>query len=65
MVCRIASGVDGWLYVDAKRPHTHDVRMLLMLASDNEAPLLLSVRICHNVKMHCAQIGGRQRERDT
>lgn len=38
-----ASGTDGWLYVDAKRPHTHDVRTLLTLTSEGEALLLLSV----------------------
>ena len=30
------------MYVDAKRPHTHDVRVLLMLAPAGQAALLLS-----------------------
>ena len=32
----------GWAYIDCKRPHTHDVRTLLTLASAGEAPLMLS-----------------------
>lgn len=51
--CVDASGLDGWLYLDAKRPHTHDVRTLLTLASDGEAPLLLSVRRLTTAVMQC------------
>lgn len=40
----LCAGAEGWLYVSTKRPHSHDVRTLLTLASEGEPPLLLSVR---------------------
>lgn len=38
----LLAGLPRWLFVDAKRPHTHDVRVLLMLAPDGQQPLMLS-----------------------
>lgn len=37
-----SEGPEFWEYQDLKRPHTHDVRMLLTLPMAGEAPLLLS-----------------------
>ena len=43
------------MYVDIKRPHTHDVRVLLMLAPEGQLPMMLSAGndtqlVVHNVK---------------
>lgn len=46
----LCAGAEGWLYVSAKRPHSHDVRTLLTLASEGEPPLLLSVRSYSRLK---------------
>lgn len=32
----------SWTYIDTKRPHTHDVRMLVLVQRSGAPPLLLS-----------------------
>jgi U3 small nucleolar RNA-associated protein 4 len=37
-----ADGAAQWAYLDSKRPHTHDVRALALVAREGEEPLLVS-----------------------
>lgn len=37
-----ADGAAQWAYLDSKRPHTHDVRALAVLAREGEEPLMVS-----------------------
>ena len=36
------SAPGSWTYVDTKRPHTHDVRMLVLVQRPSAPPLLMS-----------------------
>lgn len=40
--CVLRLGVSEWAYVDCKRPHTHDVRALALVAAPDRPTLIIS-----------------------
>jgi len=46
------AGQDSWLYQTAKRPHTHDVRVLLMLTPAGARPLMVSAGVDTQLMVH-------------
>ena len=48
----VSSGQESWVYQTAKRPHTHDVRLLLMLTPAGARPLMVSAGVDTQLMVH-------------
>ena len=48
----LSTGHEGWIYQTAKRPHTHDVRLLLMLTPAGTRPLMVSAGVDTQLMVH-------------
>ena len=54
-VMRALPGQESWVYQTAKRPHSHDVRVLLMLTPAGARPLMVSAGVDTQLMVHAVR----------